>query len=147
MSKSTGAARAQAPGDTCSEALWSVSSLLCVYRHTYNLYDISQTTYTLGKETHPNHHTMFNKHDQEIYYGYIHRRTAIKRGGRIIITKVIKVITSREREEEAIGEGHCNALVLNLGGGYMDVHFVRTFICSAYCTVRQTKETVNVHYG
>lgn len=29
----------------------------------------------------------------------------------------------------------------------MDVHFVRTFIRSAYCTVRQTKETVNVHYG
>lgn len=49
---------------------------------------------------------MFNKQDQEIYYGYIHRRTAIIRGGRIIITKVIKVITSREREEEAIGEGH-----------------------------------------
>lgn len=65
----------------------------------------------------------------------------------LLSQKSSKVITSREREEEAIGEGHCNALVLNLGDGYMDVHFVRTFICSAYCIVRQTKETVNVHYG
>lgn len=84
-----------------------LKKLLCVYRHTYNPFTTqAKPTNTLGKETQSNHHTMSNKQDQELYYGYIHRRTAIRRRGRIIITKVIKVITSREREEEAIGEGH-----------------------------------------